>query len=111
MCSQQTSPLHLESLPRELAEELKKLELKLKLLPIPEFATHTIITMSGEELRTHFSAHLNGRNHACGALMGMLALPESKREPAAWFSTLGILQREDQYLHTIVEHYNRVHAK
>lgn len=107
MSSTPTSPLHVDSLPYELVKELKAIQL----LGIPEFAEHTITILPGNILRDLFSAHLNARNHACGALMGMLALPESKREPAAWFRTLGILQREDQYLHTIAEYYNLVHAK
>ena len=107
MSSTHTSPLYVESLPYELAKELEKIQF----LPIPEFAEHTIIILPGNTLRDLFSAHLNARNHACGALMGMLALPESKREPAAWFRALGILQREDQYMHTIAEYYNREHAK
>ena len=107
MSSTHTSPLHVDSLPYELTKELKAIQL----LGIPEFKTHTLTILSGNTLRDLFSAHLNARNHACGALMGMLALPESKREPAAWFQALGILQREDQYMHTIAEYYNRVHAK
>jgi len=107
MSSTHTSPLRVESLPRELAKELEKIQF----IHIPEFAEHTIIILPGNILRDLFSAHLNARNHACGSLMGMLALPESKREPAAWFRALGILQREDQYLHTIAEYYNSVYAK
>jgi hypothetical protein len=41
----------------------------------------------------------------------MLVWPESKRDTATWFRILGILQREDQYMRTIAEYYNRVHAK
>ena len=107
MSSVHKSPLYVESLPRELAKELEKIQCP----NIPEFAEHTIIILPGNILRDLFSAHLNARNHACGALMGMLALPESKKDPAAWFRALGILQREDQYLHTIAEYYNLVHAK
>ena len=107
MSSVHMSPLHVESLPYELAPELGKIPY----IPIPEFEEHTIRILSGQTLRYLFSAHLNARNHACGTLMGMLALPESKRDPALWFQALGILQREDQYMRTIAEYYNRAHAK
>lgn len=102
-----TSPLYVESLPRELTQELEKIQC----LPIREFEIHTILIIPGNTLRDIFSAHWNARNQACGALMGMLVWPESKRDTATWFRVLGILQREDQYMRTIAEYYNRVHAK
>lgn len=102
------SPLYVESLPNELSRELEKLQY----LPIREFEEHTIVScLSGQTLRDLFSAHWNARNQACGALMGMVFLPETKRDLAAWFISLGILQREDQYMHTIAKYYNKVHAK
>jgi len=108
MAFEHTSPLYIESLPRELIQDLEKYEKEI--LPIPEFTKHTLFVLSGKNLRDIFSAHLNARNQACGALMGMLVWPESQREQSNWYRLLGILQREDQYLRTIAEYYNRVHA-
>jgi len=102
-----TTPLYVEPLPFELNKELEHI----KSLPILEFATHTILLLPGHILRDLFSAHLNARNQACGALMGMLVWVESKRDKTKWFRLLGILQQEDQYMHTIAEYYNRVYAK
>ena len=107
MALENTSPLYVESLPSELTKELDKLQL----LPIPEFEKHTIFLLSGQTLRDLFSSHWNARNQACGALMGMLAQPESNRDSTKWFRLLGILQREHQYMHTIADFYNRVYAK
>lgn len=101
------SPLYVESLPRELSMELEKLAV----IPMPEFEEHTILLLSGNLLRDLFSAHLNARNKACGLLMGLLVIPESKRDINKFFQLLGILQREHQYLHTIAEYYNKVHSK
>jgi len=106
MALEHTSPLYVESLPNELTQELEKYQY----LPIPEFEKHTILILPSKFLRDLFSAHLNARNQACGALMGMLFWPESQREQSNWYRLLGILQREDQYLRTIVEYYNRVYA-
>jgi hypothetical protein len=106
MAFEHTSPLYVASLPRELTQELEKFQY----LPIPEFTEHTMLVLPGKSLRDIFSAHLNARNQVCGALMGMLVWPESKREQSKWYRLLGILQREDQYLRTIAEYYNRVHA-
>jgi len=102
-----TSPLYVNTLPQELTTELEKLQV----LPFPEFEKHTMLVVSGQTLRDLFSAHLNARNQACGALMGMLSRPESQRNQSKWFQFLGILQREHQYLQTIAEYYNKVHAK
>ena len=107
MALENTSSLYVDSLPSELTKELDKFPL----LPIPEFEKHTILIIPGNTLRDLFSAHWNARNQACGALMGMLAQPESKRDSTKWFYLLGILQREHQYMHTIVDFYNRVYAK
>ena len=102
-----TSPLYVEALPERLTDALKQFQD----LPIREFETYVIFKLSGNTLRDLFSAHWNARNQACGFLMAMLVWPESERNPAEWFRVLGILQREVQYMHTIAEYYNRVHAK
>lgn len=102
-----TSPLYVESLPSKLIHELEKLPL----LPIPEFEKHTILLLSDKTLRDLFSAHWNSRNQACGALMSIFAQPESNRDSTKWVYLLGILQREHQYMNTIADFYNRVHAK
>jgi len=102
-----TTPLYVEALPRELSTELEKLDV----IPMPEFEEHTILLLSGQLLRDLFSAHLNARNKACGLLMGLLVIPEPRRDSTKFYQFLGILQRENQYLHTIADYYNKVHAK
>jgi hypothetical protein len=109
MAFEYTTSLYVPSLPSPL---VKKMEARgVFFTPVPEFSKHTLNTFEGKQLRGLFSAHLDARNQACGALMEMLHSPEADTNSAKWFQFCGALQQEDQYLRTIAEYYNKKHAK
>lgn len=106
MAFENKTSLYVEPLPDKLTQLLNTFNL----LDCPEFINHTIIILNENTLRHLFSAHLNARNQACGALMQMMTLNENISNEDKWFILLGILQRENQYMHIIADFYNRTYA-